>query len=79
MQLLLLFSSKSEEEAKLLLRRVAERHSRRDLDIDPSMYPAFVDSLMTTSTDFDPLFTPDVERAWREAMAPGIGYMTSKY
>ncbi len=72
-------SSKSEEEAKHLLRRVAERHSRADLDIDPSLYPAFVDSLIETSKEFDPQFTADVERAWREALAPGIAYMINKY
>ncbi len=79
LQLLLLFSTKSEEEAKPLLRRVAERHSRRDLDIDPSLYPAFVDSLVKTSSEFDPQFTPDVERAWRDTLAPGIAYMINKY
>lgn len=79
LQLLLLFSTKSEEEAKHLLRRVAERHSRTDLDIDPSLYPAFVDSLIETSKEFDPQFTADVERAWREALAPGIAYMINKY
>lgn len=79
LQLLLLFSSKSEEEAKHLLRRVAERHSRMDLGVDPSLYPAFVDSLVKTSQEFDPQFTPDVERAWRDTLAPGIAYMINKY
>ena len=79
LQLLLLVSTKSEEEAKHLLRRVAERHSRKDLDIDPSLYPAFVDSLVKTSKEFDPQFTPDVERAWRNTLAPGIAYMINKY
>ena len=79
LQLLFVFSSKSEEEAKFLLRRVAERHSRRDLGIDRSLYPPFVDSLVKTSSEFDPQFTPDVERAWRDALAPGIAYMINKY
>jgi hemoglobin-like flavoprotein len=79
LQLLLLFSSKSEEEAKHLLRRVAERHSRKDLGIDPTLYPGFVDSLVKTSQEFDPQFTPEVERAWRETLAPGIAYMINKY
>ena len=79
LQLLLLFSSKSEDEAKHLLRRVAERHSRTDLDIDPSLYSAFVDSLIETSKELNPQFNPDVERAWRDALAPGIAYMINKY
>ena len=79
LQLLLLFSTKSEEEAKHLLRRVAERHSRTDLDIDPTLYPGFVDSLVKTSEEFDPQFTPEVEHAWRDTLAPGIAYMINKY
>jgi hemoglobin-like flavoprotein len=79
LQLLFLFSTKSEDEAKHLLRRVAERHSRTDLNIDPTLYPGFVDSLVKTSKEFDPQFTPDVERAWRDTLAPGIAYMINKY
>ena len=62
-----------------ILTRVAERHSRRDLDIDPSLYPAFVDSLMQTVREHDPEFTPEFERSWRSTIAAGIQYMQSAY
>lgn len=62
-----------------LLTRVAERHSRRDLNIDPARYGPFVDSLVKTVAGFDPQFNPAVERAWREAMAPGIAFMMASY
>jgi hemoglobin-like flavoprotein len=76
--LLLIFPNQSTSEPTILT-RVAERHSRRDLDIDPSLYPAFVDSLMQTVQQHDQEFTPDVERAWRVTMASGIEYMQSLY
>lgn len=62
-----------------ILSRVAERHSRRDLDIAPSLYPAFVESLMKTVGEYDSEFTPEVDRAWRNTVEPGIKYMQSAH
>jgi hemoglobin-like flavoprotein len=76
--LLLNFPNQRPSEPSILT-RVAERHSRKDLDIAPSLYPAFVDSLMQTVRDHDPEFTPEIERAWRTAIASGIQYMQSAH
>src|SRR3990172_1881595 len=65
--------------AQSLLNRVADRHSRRDLGIEPGMYPAFVDSLIRTAGEHDPEFTADTEHAWRQTVAPGVAYMVSRY
>lgn len=76
--LLLLFPKQPAADPNVLT-RVAERHSRRDLDIDPAHYPAFVESLMQTVNQHDPEFTPDVDRAWRVTIAAGIEYMQAHY
>lgn len=76
--LLLIFPSQPDTDP-VLLRRVAERHSRRDLDVHPSLYEPFIDSLIATVERFDPEFTPDLARAWRNAVAKGVEYMQSKY
>ena len=62
-----------------LLTRVAERHGRGDLGVDPSFYPGFLESLIKTAGEFDPEFSPEVDQAWREATAQGLAYMRSKY
>jgi hemoglobin-like flavoprotein len=62
-----------------LLERVAERHSRRDLDVSPEFYDRFVDSLLDTAREHDPLWTVDVEAAWRSTVSKGIAYMQSRY
>jgi hemoglobin-like flavoprotein len=62
-----------------ILTRLAERHSRRDLDIDPSHYPPFLESLLDTIKGRDPEFTPAVEQAWRTTLAKGFAYMQSRY
>ena len=62
-----------------ILTRVAERHRRGDIGVDPSLYPFFIESFINTARKFDPDFTPEVEAAWRAATAKGVAYMASKY
>ena len=61
-----------------LLSRLAERHGRTDLKVDPSYFDVFVESLIKTARAFDPQFTAETEFAWREATARGVAYMKSK-
>ena len=76
--LLLIFPSQPEKEPTLLA-RVAERHSKRDLNIDPALYRPFIDALIDTVHEFDRECTPAVEAAWRATVAPGVEYMKSKH
>ncbi len=76
--LLLIFPNQPAREPTILA-RVAERHSRRELGVDPSMYPPFIDALIETVRDCDPQFTPAVESAWRRTVEQGVAYMQSKY
>lgn len=62
-----------------LLERIAVRHSRSDVAVDPSLYPSFVDSLVAAVRLHDPQWKEDVEMAWRAAVAPGIQFMMSRY
>ena len=61
------------------LPRIAERHSRRDLDIRPELYDLFLECLIVTVRTHDPKFTPEVEAAWREVMGFSIDYMRKRY
>ncbi len=65
--------------AEKYLESLAERHSRRGVDIKPELYSLWLDSLLMTVKGLDPKFTPKVEKAWREVMSEGIKYMNSKY
>ena len=76
--LLLIFPNQPEGEPTILA-RVAERHSRRELGVDPSMYQPFLDALIDTVRDCDPQFTPAVESAWRRTVEQGVAYMQAKY
>jgi hemoglobin-like flavoprotein len=75
----LLFSHDQQpDEEPNLLTRVAERHGRSDLAVNPAFYDDFLNSLILTARELDPEFTAETEAAWREATAAGIAYMMSK-
>jgi hemoglobin-like flavoprotein len=75
----LLFSLNQEPESEPnILTRVANRHGQGDLAVDPAWYDLFLESLIKTVAEFDPLFSPEIEAAWRVATAKGIAYMRSK-
>ena len=76
--LLINFPGQPETEPNILA-WAARRHSRRELGIDGSHYPPFLESLIDTVRRFDPEFTPAIEAAWRATLAPGFAYMQSKY
>ena len=76
--LLLIFPNQPNKEPGLLS-RIAERHSRRELNIDPALYRPFVDSLLATVKQYDAQYSPTVETAWRETIKPGVEYMKSKH
>jgi hemoglobin-like flavoprotein len=61
------------------LPRLAERHSRRDLDIRPELYDLWARCLVETAREHDPQWTEEVEAAWRETLAFGVEYMRRRY
>ncbi len=76
--LLLIFPNQPPHEPTLLS-RVAERHSRRELNVAPALYGPFIESLINTVRQFDREFTPAVEAAWRATVGPGVAYMKAKH
>jgi len=61
------------------LPRLAERHSRRDLDIRPEHYDVWTRCLVETARELDPEWTDDVAAAWRDTLAFGVEYMRRRY
>ena len=61
------------------LPRLAERHSRKDLDIRAPLYDHWLACLIDTARRHDPQFTPEIEAAWRATLAAGIAYMKARY
>jgi hemoglobin-like flavoprotein len=74
--LLLSYGNRPDE---MLLERLAAKHSAKSIDVRPSWYALFVESLLAAIREFDDGCDGDVEGAWRETLRPGIDYMKSKY
>lgn len=58
-----------------LLERLAHRHGPGDLDIQRGMYDTWMWALLEAVRVHDPQWGPQLEQAWRDAMAPGIRFM----
>jgi len=61
------------------LPRLAERHSRRDLDIRPELYDLWAQCLVETARAHDPEWTDAIAAAWRETLAAGVELMRARY
>ena len=75
---LLLAYDQQPQKGPNLLSRVAERHGRNDLRVDPAYFDDFMRGLIQAAREVDPEFTAETEAAWREATARGIAYMKSQ-
>lgn len=61
------------------MQQLSEKHSRRELNIEPRHYTSWLNSLMTAVKQFDPKYTPELEQAWLACLNKGIAVMKSKY
>jgi hemoglobin-like flavoprotein len=75
----LMMASSGNPEATLHLKRIAELHSRRALDIRPELYDLWLECLLAAVREHDPKFNAETETAWRRVLAYGIDFMKSKY
>ncbi|WP_027951240.1 globin [Haliea salexigens] len=64
------------------LREVNERattHDRDHLDIEPHLYAVWIDTIITTASDFDLQWNADVEAAWRKILGHVVQQMIRRY
>jgi hemoglobin-like flavoprotein len=77
--LYIMMLASGETERKIHLERLANLHSRAELDITPELYDLWFDRLVQAVKEFDAMFDPEIETAWRRVLQPGIEFMTSRY
>ena len=76
---MLMLASFGVPEARQHLDRLAELHSRGQLDIRPELYDLWLDCMLKTVEAFDPRFDEQTADAWRHVLDAGIDVMKSRY
>jgi hemoglobin-like flavoprotein len=66
-------------QARRAVCEIGRTHSRQGHDIRPELYELWLDSLCEALRRHDPLYTPELEAAWRAAMRDGIDSIASMY
>ena len=72
----LLQFGRREENGKLVLNFVGLNHTW--LGVEPSMYPYWSDSLLKTLKQFDPKWSPELEKIWTHSLRGGLEYLSSQ-
>ncbi len=65
--------------ARRILEKVGNTHSRQALDIRPELYDLWLDSLCEAIQRHDPDYNAELEALWRENMQEGIKLVTDRY
>jgi hemoglobin-like flavoprotein len=61
------------------LSKLADRHSRQQLGIEPAWYDSWVRCLLQAVSEHDPEYRPELDDAWRESIRDGIELMKARY
>ncbi len=61
------------------LRALGESHNRNHYDIKPEWYTLWLEALLKTVRQHDPDYTPELGKAWREVLNPGIDLIRGAY
>lgn len=63
----------------MTVNRIAQSHSKKNLNIDPNLYQFWIDSLVKAVRECDQKCTPDLERAWHKCLRSGVDFIVSQY
>ena len=75
---LMMFAGGSET-AKTSIARLAVKHDRTNLNIDPALYQFWLKSLLACAEKYDPKIDPATLAAWSEVLETGIKEMKAAY
>lgn len=56
----------------------AKTHDRDHLNIQPAMYESWMNTLVDTAGEFDPLWDEEIESAWRKTLGFVVDHMIRK-
>lgn len=76
---MLMLASLGTPEALQHLERMAQLHSRKQLNIRPELYDLWLSCMLKAVAEFDRLFDEQTDGAWRRVLQHGIDYIKARY
>ncbi len=64
---------------KMTIDRIAISHNKSHMNIAPSLYQYWIDSLVKTVAHCDSKYSPDLERSWQKVLRAGADYISSQH
>ncbi|MEN8131187.1 MAG: globin [Pseudomonadota bacterium] len=61
------------------IEKIADRHGKKELNIELDLYDLWLENLIDTVRDYDPDFNKEIELAWRLVLSAGITYMKFRH
>ncbi|MDX1444119.1 MAG: globin [Gammaproteobacteria bacterium] len=62
---------------KSVLKRIGETHGRHRMNVDPTLYPYWIDSLVVAVRETDPRCDEKLQGRWREALTIATDHIRS--
>jgi len=76
LQMMILYA-KGSPMAVTALDRIAHSPEANGMALRPELYPCWLESLMETVAQFDPAFSPALDKRWREVLGAGLAYLAA--
>ena len=76
---ILSFLDKNDKAAKNNVERIAESHSKDNMNIHPHDYYYWIDALIMTAKECDHKWYDDLQYYWREVIFYPVSYIISRY
>ena len=74
-----LMRAKGSQAAENSLARIRESHSKKNLDVEPRMYPLWKSAFLQAIEQADEEITPEVKAAWDEVLQETVDFVAGGY
>lgn len=72
--------ARGDSRAAAYMDTLRETHGRNGrVNVSPKWYPFWVNSMVIAANEFDPKFTPELEREWRSVLSKATAHMKTGY
>lgn len=63
----------------MTVNRIAESHKKTNMNIEPNLYPFWINSLVKAVKEHDQQWTSDLEGKWEKCLKVGVDHIVSQY